>query len=181
ASPAPSPPATAAAAAVESAPYRFPSPKEAEWQKGLGCLLEATCSLAESFSAADAIGGVSLGRGWGGAGPPSLQGGDHFISASGPPWAKRDPRVVHGFVEDEAETGPCFNANGLPRTLWDGACDRYRSLCATTNTDHHRTLSSSRSSSNRDSSSSNNSSSSTTAATTAATATPAVTSPGTFY
>ena len=31
---------------------------------------------------------------------------------------------VDRFVEDEAEAGPCFNVNGLPRTLWDGACDR---------------------------------------------------------
>ena len=91
-----SPAAPTPTLAVKSVPYRFPSPAESEWQKGLGCLLEATCSLAESFSAADAIGGVSLGRGWAGAGPPSLQGGDHFITASGPPWARRDPRVVHG-------------------------------------------------------------------------------------
>ena len=78
------------------APYDLPTPAEAEWQRGLGALLEATCALADTFSAADVIGGVSLGRGLSGAGPPAADGGDDFVTVAGPPWPERDPRVAHG-------------------------------------------------------------------------------------
>lgn len=77
-------------------PYELPTAEQAEWQRGLGSLLEATCELAERFSAADAIGGVCLARGLDGAGTPPAQGGEHLVTVSGRPWPRRDPRIISG-------------------------------------------------------------------------------------
>ncbi|CAN0508074.1 unnamed protein product, partial [Ectocarpus sp. 8 AP-2014] len=44
-------------------PYPLPTPAQAERERDLASLLTDTWSLADTFSASDAIGGVSLGRG----------------------------------------------------------------------------------------------------------------------
>lgn len=77
-------------------PYETPTAARLAWERELGSLLEATCQLAEGFSAADAIGGVCAGRGFLGAGPPPPQGGEEFLTVPGPQWPRREPRVLSG-------------------------------------------------------------------------------------
>lgn len=81
---------------IKPAPYQRPTARQVEWERGMGSLLQATSELADNFSAADAIGGVCLGRGLDGAGAPPAEGGDQFLTVSGRPWPRRDPRVISG-------------------------------------------------------------------------------------
>lgn len=77
-------------------PYDLPTPAQADSQRRLGVLLEATSALADAFSAADVIGGVSLARGWDGAASPFAEGGEEFLTIGGSSWVKQDPRVSQG-------------------------------------------------------------------------------------
>lgn len=81
---------------VSLEPYDLPTPAQADCQRGLGALLEATSALADTFSAIDVIGGVSLARGWDGAASPFAEGGEHFLTVGGSSWVEQDPRVSQG-------------------------------------------------------------------------------------
>lgn len=81
---------------VKPAPYELPTAEQTERERELASLLEATYDLTERFSAADAIGGVCMGRGFEGAGSPPAQGGEHFVTVAGRPWPRGDSRVISG-------------------------------------------------------------------------------------